>query len=165
MSNAESSVKRLGNTIDLVAEIYRAEEENLEFTGREKDFLTEIDENRQKFEDSMDDDLDTHGALDALHAMSRTINEYVALKPNKGVLLMAHSVYRKLLETLGLFERKQEEVGELTENIIELIVKVRERLRDEKNFDLSDTIREDLAAIGVRLADKPDGTSWKIAAS
>jgi cysteinyl-tRNA synthetase len=165
MRNAESSVKRLRNTIDLVAETFGTEEENLEFTSREQEFLIEIIEKRHKFEESMDDDLDTHGAIDALHAMSRAINEYIALRPNKGVLLRANSVYRRLLETLGLFERQQEEVGELTEKIIELVVKVRERLRDERNFKLSDAIREDLAEIGVILADKPEGTSWKIAIS
>ena len=68
----------------------------------------------------MDDDLDTHGALDALHALSKAINEYVADSPNKGVLLRAYSVYRGLLHALGLFERRREEIGELTEELIEL---------------------------------------------
>ncbi|RLI10521.1 cysteine--tRNA ligase, partial [Candidatus Bathyarchaeota archaeon] len=70
-------------------------------------------------------------------------------------------VYRRLLDALGLFERRRGEVSELAEALIELIVKIRERLRAEKNYKLSDKIREELAEIGVILGDKPEGTSWK----
>jgi len=162
MRSAENSAQRLKNTLDLIGEALRAEEENLDYTVREEAFLGEVREQRHRFEKAMDDDLDTHGALDALHALSKAINEYVADSPNKGILLRAYSAYRELLDTLGLFERKREEVGELTEELIELIVKVRERLRTEGKYKLSDAIREDLDRIGVILGDKPEGTSWKI---
>ncbi len=162
ISSAENSAQRLRNTLDLIGEALRSEEENLDYTVCEEAFLGEVREQRRSFEEAMDDDLDTHGALDALHALSKTINEYVANTPNKGVLLKAHVVYRKQLDILGLFESRREEAGELTKELIELIVNVRERLRAESNYELSDAIREDLDRIGVTLGDKPEGTSWKI---
>lgn len=162
MRSAENSAQRLMNTLDLIDEALRSEEENLDYTVREEAFLGEVREQRRRFEETMDDDLDTHGALDAIHALSKAINEYVADAPNKGVLLKAHGVYRKQLDILGLFESRREEVGELTKDFIELIVKVRERLRAEGNYKLSDAIREDLDRIGVTLGDKAEGTSWKI---
>ena len=129
---------------------------------RDEAFLTEVREQRRSFEEAMDDDLDTHGALDALHAMSKAINDYVAERTTKGVLLKAYAVYRKLLDALGLFERRRVETSELAEKLIGLIVKAREQLRAERNYKLSDRMREDLAKIGVILGDKPGGTSWKI---
>ena len=162
MRNARNSAQRLGNALDLIDEALRAEDENLDYAGREEDLLSAVHEQRRRFEESMDDDLDTHGALGALHAMSRAINEYVAGSPNKGVLLNAYAIYRGLLDALGLFEGRRREAGEMTEDLIGLIVKVRERLRSDKNYELSDKIRKDLAEIGVILGDKPGGTSWKI---
>ena len=162
MSSAENSARRLMNTLDLIEEALRAEGENLDYTINEENFLREVDEQKRRFEEAMDDDLDTHGALDTLHAMSKAINEYIADKPNKGVLLKAYAVYRQLLDALGLFEKRRGEIDELTKALIELIVKVREQLRAQDDYELSDKIREDLAEIGVILGDKPEGTSWKI---
>jgi len=162
MESTENSARRLSNTLDLISEALRVEDENLNYTGREKAFLGGVEEQRCRFEEAMDDDLDTHGALDALHALSKAINDYVANDPNKGVLLKAYAVYRRLLDALGLFEERRGETGELVEELIELIVKVRERLRTERNYEFSDEVREQLAKIGVILSDKPEGTSWKI---
>ncbi|KON31224.1 hypothetical protein AC482_01560 [miscellaneous Crenarchaeota group-15 archaeon DG-45] len=162
MAGARNSARRLENTLDLVDEALRAEEETLDYAAAEEKLLSEAQEQRRRFEAAMDDDLDTHGALDALHALSGAINEYVAGRPNKGVLLRAHAVYRMLLDALGLFEGRSRAIGELTEDLIGLIVKVREQLRAERNYELSDGIREGLEKIGVVLGDKPDGTSWKI---
>jgi len=162
IKSAENSAQRLMNTLDLIGESLRATDQKLDYTVNEEAFLSEIQEHRRNFEDAMDDDLDTHGALDALHAFSKAINEYVAGDPNKGVLLRAYSVYRRLLDTLGLFEGRREEGSELTEELIKIIVNLREQLRAEKNYKLSDVIREDLNEIGVILSDKPEGTSWKI---
>jgi len=162
MRNAEQSARRLRNTLDLMEEALRAEGENLDYAGRDETFLADVQAQRRRFEEAMDDDLDTHGALDALHAMSRAINEYVAASPNKGVLINAYTVYRALLDALGLFEGRRGEMDDLTESLIEIIVKVRERLRAEGNYEISDGIRADLAEIGVILGDGAERTSWKI---
>jgi cysteinyl-tRNA synthetase len=110
----------------------------------------------------MDDDLDTHGALDALHALSRTINEYVAGEPNKGVLIKASTMYRRSLSALGLFEERRGEAGELTDDVIAILADVRERLRVDQQYQLSDKIREDLTKVGVVLSDTSEGATWKI---
>jgi cysteinyl-tRNA synthetase len=162
MEIAKNSADRLENTLDLVENAVRGEEKDLDFAEVEKMFLSTVHEQRQRFEGAMDDDLDTHGALDALHAMSGTINEYVSERPNKGVLLKAYEVYRELLSALGLFEKRGGETGELTKDLIEIVAELRKQLRSENNYRLSDKIREDLAKVGVILEDTSEGTSWKI---
>jgi cysteinyl-tRNA synthetase len=162
MEIARNSADRLENTLDLVENAVRGEEKNLDFAEGEKMFLSTVHEQRRRFEGAMDDDLDTHGALDALHAMSGTINEYVSERPNMGVLLKAYESYRELLSALGLFEKRGGETDELTKDLIEIVAELRKQLRSENNYRLSDKIREDLAKVGVILEDTSEGTSWKI---
>jgi cysteinyl-tRNA synthetase len=162
MKIAQNSAERLGNTLDLVENTMRGEDKNLNYTDRDEVFLGEVYEQRRRFKEAMDDDLDTHGALDALHALSGLINSYMADGPNKGVLLKAQEVYRELLSVLGLFERRRAVTDELTEDLIGIIAGLRERLRSEKNYRLTDKIREALAEVGVILEDTSQGTSWKI---
>ena len=162
MRIAEGSAARLENTLDLVEDAMRREDRNLGYSPREEELLRRVAESRASFEAAMDDDLDTHSALDALHALSGAINEYLAEAPNKGVLLKASGVYRELLDTLGLFEARGSATDELTEGLIGAIAEVRERLRAEKNYALSDMIRDELAKVGVSLLDTAEGTSWKV---
>ncbi|MCD6480020.1 cysteine--tRNA ligase [Candidatus Bathyarchaeota archaeon] len=163
MEGAEAAVRRLGNTLSIVEDAQRQPEEKLGYDDEEQRFLEEIKTLKHRFEASMDDDLDTHGAIDALHAMSKTLNTYAEGRPNKGVLLRGYETYRRLLSTLGLLERR-EEAGELLERALNLIVEVRERLRAERRYELSDWIREELRSIGVILEDTPKGTRWRIEA-
>ena len=161
MEGAEAAVRRLGNTLSLVEDALRRREERLSYGKEERNLLKKIGGFQRRFEASMDDDLDTHGALDALHAMSRALNAYVEGRPNKGVLLRGYETYRRLLNALGLVERRAE-VGELLERAIGIIAEVRERLRAERRYELSDWIREELQGIGVVLEDTPQGTRWRI---
>jgi len=162
MKNADSSARRLMNTIDLIEQALHLEEASIDYTHREDSLLSVIHEERRRFENAMDDDLDTHGALIALHAISGAINDYLTKINSRGVLLKAYIIYRKLLDALGLFERNRVEVDELTEGLIRIIVDAREEIRAERRFNISDKIRRELAEIGVILSDEPDGTGWKI---
>ncbi len=163
MGIAQNSADRLENTLDLIDDTLRKEDRYYDFKAPETALLDAEKEHRGQFEAAMDDDLDTHSALDALHALSGAINEYLAGDVNKGVLHRAAKIYRELLSVLGLFEKRGAGVDDLTEDLIETIAQVRERLRTEKNFQLSDKIREDLEKVGVVLSDTAEGTSWKIA--
>ena len=162
MRIAENSVARLGNTLDLIDDAMNQPDVNLDYSEREAAFVESIRELKGSFEDAMNDDLDTHGALDALHGMSGAINRYIDGGANKGILTIAADTYRRLLNTLGLFEKRAEVASGITDDVISLLADVRERLRLERNFDLSDKIRDDLGKIGVVLSDTADGARWKI---
>jgi cysteinyl-tRNA synthetase len=162
MEIAQNSVDRLENTLTLIDDALRREDRYYDFKEPEMALLNGVNEQREKFEAAMDDDLDTHTAIDALHALSGAINEYLAGDANKGVVLKAAAVYKELLSALGLFEKRGAGTDDLTEDLIETIAAVRDQLRKEKNFQLSDKIRDDLAKAGVTLSDTSEGTSWKI---
>jgi cysteinyl-tRNA synthetase len=162
MESAENSVRRLAMTLDLIEDALRKEDRHLSYGESEKGLLKAAKTHRERFEEAMDDDLDTHRAIDALHALSGSINEYLSGPANKGVVTKAGAVYRELLATLGLFEGRGVGADEFTEALIQTIADVREKLRGEKRFELSDMIREVLRDAGVILSDTEEGTSWRI---
>ena len=73
---------------------------------------------------------------------------------------------RELAATLGLFRAvpKSPSASDdgLTSKLLELLIALRAESRKAKNFALSDQIRDRLAALGVTLEDRPDGTGWTI---
>ena len=161
MENAKKSLEKLENTLDLIDEELKGEDIKLSFTTEEQVFLASIHTNKEAFEASMDNDLDTHGALGALHTISSSINKYIDGSSNKGVLLKASLIYRDLLNSLGFFETRKGDLGEMTDKLLDILSEVREDLRAEKNYFLSDKIRDALTAVGVHLVDTADGPRWK----
>ena len=159
---SQNSVNRLENTLDLIDDALRREDKHLSYGEREAGVLEAVKKHRLSFEASMNDDMDTHGAIDALHAISGAINEYVSGPINKGILLKGEGAYKELLKALGLFEKRGGESDGLSEELIGLISGVRESLRAEENYPMADEIRDLMGKAGVILSDTNDGTSWKI---
>ena len=50
--------------------------------------------------------------------------------------------------------------GSDVDSTIEALIERREAARTERDFALSDRIRDELAALGVALQDTADGTRW-----
>ena len=69
-------------------------------------------------------------------------------------------MFNELTGVLGL--QLQEQTGRQTsaDPFIDLLVEVRNELRAQKNWALSDKIRDELKALGVILEDSKDGTTW-----
>lgn len=122
--------------------------------------LTQVKATREGFIESMDDDFNTAGALGHLFDLVRAINQAKDSGVRGEVIKEAQSVLRELSDVLGLrLERTLE--GRLPAvPFIELLIEVRTELRKQRNWELSDLIRNKLAALGVILEDGKEGTSW-----
>ncbi len=162
MENAQNTVNRLGNTLDLIENAMKGPDDNLDYGKREEKLLNTARTARQKFIEAMDDDFDTPVALGHLHAVNGAINEYLTAPANKGVLREAADAYSELLGALGLFEKRRAGGDEVTERLITLITDLREEQRKEKNYAFADLIRDRLDDAGVELQDTADGTTWKL---
>lgn len=169
MKIAQNSMTRLQTTFDLIDDALAKNEGELGVPIETFTFLDAIHQYRRAFEHSMDDDLDTHSALDALHAISKTINEYCAAKPNRAALTSARHVYRQLLDAVGFYsidrQTAPEQVPDHSHALINLLLSLRNRLRVDKNYILSDYIRDELTQLGVLLTDTPNETTWKLKTS
>lgn len=151
IEEAQKASKRLLNTVELVKAALR---ENR--TG--EDFSAEPF--RKKFEEALDNDFNTPEALSVLFELARETNRRVEERT------INHASLEKLLQTfmelggvLGLFFHK--EVEELSEELLKILVDVREKARAQKLWEISDSIRDRLKDIGVTLEDSPQGTRWK----
>jgi cysteinyl-tRNA synthetase len=162
MQVASASAKKLENTLDLVEQALKAPDANIDYGQREEKLLTEVERHRLSFEAAMDDDFDSHAAIETLHAVSGALNEYLKAAANKGTLLKASATYRRLLDVLGLYEKRGGAADELTEQLIRAMIDLRAQLRKEKNYAAADSVRNRLTALGVVLADNAEGTTWRI---
>ncbi len=113
------------------------------------------------FIESMDDDINTSGALSHLFELVRAVNQARADGATDSDLEGAQSMLRELAGVLGLrlAETKEKEQGAAP--YIELLIEVRRELRKQKLWALSDMVRDRLAALGVVLEDSKEGTTWR----
>ncbi len=113
-----------------------------------------------QFIESMDDDFNTAAAMAAIFELVKQINQARTEGATQAQLEPAQAMFNELTGVLGL--QLQEQAGGQTsaDPFIDLLVEVRNELRAQKNWALSDKIRDELKALGVILEDSKDGTTW-----
>ncbi len=121
----------------------------------------------QAFHDAMDDDFNTPEAIAALQGLAREINTARAAGDSAKATALA-SELRALGAALGLLQSPSEAwfragaAGGLSDAEIDERIAARLAARKAKNWAESDRIRDELAAAGVILEDKPGGvTTWR----
>jgi len=112
---------------------------------------------RERFIEAMDRDLNTPQAVAALFELAREINR--ARDENQS-LDEAQATLRELADLLGL-TLTEEEGSMAAAPFIQLLIVLREELRQAKRYDLADSIRSRLGELGIALEDTPQGTGWK----
>ncbi|MGN8224136.1 cysteine--tRNA ligase [Gracilimonas sp. BCB1] len=119
---------------------------------------------KEAFESSMNDDFNSAQAIailfEKLKEIRKRINDGDVPSNLDAVKVFLHSVVE---EVLGIWPG--EEAGgdeQLTSDLIDLLIEIRKDARTNKNFELSDKIRDDLNELGVQLMDGKDGTSFEI---
>ena len=128
------------------------------------------------FENYMDDDLNTSGALSILFELSQPIRKCLNLLKEKDLseiekdyLNETFNKWKILSELAGVLglkvnlnQKKSKNKTGLDTNKIEELIKNRSLAKANKDFLLADKIRTDLRNIGIELIDKPNGlTEWK----
>ncbi len=120
----------------------------------------EADKVKADFKEKMDDDFNTSGALAALYELVKAINQARAEGAKDEQLASAQAVFTELTGVLGLRLEEQKTAGGDADAFIDLLVRLRRDLRAEKNWALSDKLRDGLKDLGVILEDSKDGTTW-----
>ena len=104
------------------------------------------------------DDLNTPGLIAELNQIAKEYNadKGVDKKIIKSKLLLIGSV-------LGIFQDKSfNKVSDDLKNKVEALISDRNDAKSEKNFELADSIRNELNELGIEIKDTSDGTSWNI---
>ncbi|MGE0561811.1 MAG: cysteine--tRNA ligase [Flavobacteriales bacterium] len=67
-----------------------------------------------------------------------------------------------VFEILGLMDEKEESNPELIDDTINIILELRKKAKENKDYSTSDFIRNELSKIRITLKDTKDGTTWQI---
>jgi cysteinyl-tRNA synthetase len=120
---------------------------------------------REEFTAAMNDNFNTRVALTALRELVSAVNTHVDARDA--------SDYRGLREAVETFEALGAGVlglefggvdgGEVTiaEDLVDLVLRVREQERAAGNYDRADELRDDLESLGVEVQDTDDGPTYR----
>ena len=158
---AEKGYERLMNGIEDLARIQpsAASDENT------KKFVAEL---RQKCYDAMNDDLMTPAVISNLFEACHLVNTIVDHKAQ-----ISADDLQELTDTMKLFafdilglqnergannDAREEAYGK----VVDMVLDLRAKAKAEKNWAVSDQIRDALADAGFQVKDTKDGVTWKL---
>jgi cysteinyl-tRNA synthetase len=125
-----------------------------------------VERARQAFLQAMDDDFNTAAALASLFDLARESNSLLAARSlTRREVETIHDVFRALgADVLGVVPATFEEQTRqgLEEDLIHLLIDLRAGMRRERRWAEADQVRHRLAALGVKLEDRPEGTVFRI---
>ena len=129
-----------------------------EETQKIEDVSSLLEDSRVKFDAALNDDFNTPLALSVFFNMIKNINSLAAEeKITKNMSEKMLPVLEYMLDVLGL--KIQTVSDEEIESVFALIKK-RENLREQKQFEEADKIRDEIASIGISLIDHKSRTLW-----
>jgi cysteinyl-tRNA synthetase len=109
-----------------------------------------------EFREAVGDDLNIARAIAVLNT---AISE-----PGAGDALTELAALDAMNSVLGVFERNAPLASEASVDLttkVEALLEVRRAARAARDFAASDRVRDELAAMGVRIKDGPQGTTWE----
>jgi len=113
---------------------------------------------RQRFIESMDDDFNTGQAIAVLFELARSINR---AREEGSDVTRARNTLVELAGVLGFTLELPARLPVEAESLLRILVSVRSQLRQAKQWQLADKVRDQLAEAGIALEDTAEGTEWK----
>jgi cysteinyl-tRNA synthetase len=121
----------------------------------------DVSKYREQFVNAMDDDFNSARAMGILFDLARDINQAADSGSNIGE---ATKTLKELAgNVLGLQLKPVDNISGSVEAspFIELLIQTRLNLRQAKQFQMADEIRNKLTELGIILEDGPKGTTWR----
>lgn len=121
-------------------------------------WLDKITALREQFIEAMDDDFNTALAISVLFDLAKLANYYL-LENNTAIEVIDAFLtkFDELFHVLGLTLKQEEMLDEE----IEALIEKRNQARKDRNFKISDQIRDQLKEMNIILEDTSQGTRWK----
>ena len=82
--------------------------------------------------------------------------------PRNDLLDFVTTMNAFVFDVLGLLNDVKDQASEKIDGVVSLLIKLRKEARENKDWDLSDQIRDELLAIGIQLKDGREGTTYSI---
>lgn len=165
LKQSKTGLERIENAIIRANEVlkYAMEEDGIK--GEELNEVLKV--SKEKFVSGMDEDFNTAMGIGAIFELVKELNKTIENKKfsQEGMDVIKNTVefiIEVLENVLGVKLTLETKVEDLTKELIEFILKLRTDVRNEKNWALSDKIRDGLSELGIKIKDGKDKTQWSI---
>ena len=163
---SEEAVEQSRNGLERIRQLVKIIDAQLDTPDDSRD-SDEIDANvieaRAKFIEHMDNDFNTTYALRTVFELVRDVNRRINEKTiSRRALSDVKEMLREFGEILGVSFSATEKgptgtAEDQTGNLIELLIDIRQKLREKKDWQLADEIRNGLNELNVVLEDEKAG--------
>ena len=157
VESAKNSLERIKTAVSRLDEII-GNAKQTEMSEAEASEIVKIDEYEKKFDDAMEDDLNTADAISVIFELVKYANTNVNDNSSKEFATKVYDMTVKLCDVLGI---KAKTEAELLDADIEKLIQERQDARKNKNFARADEIRNLLLEQGIILEDTREGVRWK----
>lgn len=152
MEQAVTSLERLRTAKSRLAETRK------DASCKVKDLEKTLKEFQNRFNDAMDDDLNTADALGVLFDFARFVNIFASDAHSESDIQAVQTSYQTLASVLGLLQRGQPEV--FPSAALDLLAE-RMEARKAKDWKRADAIRDELKVMGFSVEDSAQGPKLK----
>ncbi len=161
--------------------------EKKSLSSEDKKYFDIIEKFKNDFEKAMDDDFNTPQAVSTIFDFVNKSNSYIekSSNPNKDLCAYSLHVLKMLGNVLTLFQpdfyKKDEKKADILfekvkrvflkykrfennytfEEVMNILLNIREDARNNKDWKTADNIRNELEKIGLEIQDTADGPVWR----
>lgn len=168
LEEANKSLERLSTAIENLLYLEKCEPGSCDEAQR---LLEKAKAYEEEFEDAMSDDFNTALATSSMFGLAKEINIYYqAVTSREGVVCQeaiaeVKRIFKFMTDVIGVLEEAWEgntgaNAAEY-EELMQVILSVRQACREQKQWALADCIRDRLGEIGITIEDSPQGARWK----
>lgn len=164
LDEAATSLNRLKNALDNLKELAK----NTTDATSGEELIAKAKQCKQNFFEAMDDDFNTALAIANMFDLSKEINIYYnevtsgKVACSKVAVDTALDVFSEMADIIGILEDDDNASDDgLVDNLMNLIIDIRQNARKNKDWATADKIRDELKNIGITLEDSPTGVRWK----
>lgn len=161
LSAAKKGYDRLVNTVMVLRQ-------RIDINQEGEPIPVDVAKYKDKMIEAMNDDFNASQTIAYLFDLSREMNQHLHDGKHYSTksLKEVDKLYREFGDTvLGIIPESLETTssvnGTIDADLIQLLIEVRQEARKQKQFALSDLIRDRLKELGILLEDTREGTNWK----
>jgi cysteinyl-tRNA synthetase len=153
---ADQGLSRLLKGVSLIKKLKVSEHSTVEINTLIENLYT-----------AMSDDLNTPGVISYLFEgvkIVHTVNEGKATISESDLKLLNGIMNTFVFDLLGLMNEETETSShkELLDKVIQILLQQRHEAKIRKDYAASDSIRNQLAALGISVKDTKDGAEWEL---